>query len=1364
MSELNMNKKMKDKNVGWQLLSKAVAIFLFFAIVHTAATFASVSSASLRVNLLKYAYSIDPAVPPAFYWAIQNVDDDSDISQSAYRLVFSKSLSDAANGNYFLDAGWISSSNSTAVKVDGLSGLLEANSLYYWQVQVKDRSGAESPLSAPAPFTTAVQWANTGGIWLEPVQGNGIVDEKANFVFLRHKFEIGDISRVEKAVVVATGYNTESSKQYVFELFCNGQSLGVGPARNQNNTPQGNLQYYNSYDVTQCLQTGGNAIAAACYNRDSGRAFLLQMTVYYTDGTSEILVNSARDAAQWKGKDGTLAFGQNDEYSSPSDWYRQHKEHIDATKYPFGFSNAGFVEDVTWRTVKLSGAVSGNRNLVPYPSENTLRYLMPASKVVRLSNGNYVVTLENEIVGGLHLDINSPVQKTIEIRLGEELNADGSVRSAGRGHPNYIENWTLKQGEQSIQSLNMKNFRYVEIINSPIEITVDNVKGYAIRQEFDDEISGFQSSNNFLNELYQFTKYSVKATNQDLWTDSQARERGPYEGDAIINMASSNTFSANYSLGRHSHEYLINNQTWPQEYKLFSVEMALMDYLYTGDRASIDKYYAKLKNKFPGSFDVDLGLVSTTYTGSSDRVLIDWPEAERDNYRLQAYTSGYNAVYVGACQAMARIAEVLDNEADRIFYQNRANTIKSAMISRLYNAEKGAFDDSMTSGGELSGHYAQHATAYALAYGIYDSPEMAAKMASYIQSQGGFKTSIYAAFFVLRGLYNAGADNVAMQFMANENADNVRTWAHVLRKLNATISPEAWDPANKPNMTFSHPWGSAPADAISRGMFGIQPLEPGFETFQIKIQPSGIQSANIKLPTVRGVVEAAYQYGDNGLTAQVKIPANTKARVSIPADSAYAKLIINGVAQLAEREGKFLTVTLGSGLYSLYVSNEIMPFLEVTATVNNDGILRLGQRGQVSVTADIDLTNAVILYESADNNIVTVSEAGQVLAVGTGKTTISVMVKDGEQEGLATVQVRVTDNPFPGDDKIQTVEIRLDMPIVGETVTPNLVGIFGDGSEISFDDVTYTSDNEAIARVNPNGTVTFLAEGEFRLKAATTEHFEKLDPTFDFNRFEITPFYANDFSNGVNPFSGVTTNMSVNNGRLFVGKSSNAVYTGGTEWKDYILVATINPVPNTGSVVAPGGPAGTLHFRANADRTQLYMWQIFSGNYLKKHINISETGAIITAIDGMKPAGQDNRIAIAAEGNRIMTYANGKLVDISEYNNYSKGTVGVRTGSSEEFYLDDLMVGARRLITEQAFVTYPGAGIQTGNFPAVIITVEKRRIRATFEGTASVKLYSVTGLLLDKMTASGVYTCTANQGIYILSVSGKSYKVIVPFI
>jgi hypothetical protein len=62
----------------------------------------------------------------------------------------------------------------------------------------------------------------------------------------------------------------------------------------------------------------------------------------------------------------------------------------------------------------------------------------------------------------------------------------------------------------------------------------------------------------------------------------------------------------------------------------------------------------------------------------------------------------------------------------------------------------------------------------------------------------------------------------------------------------------------------------------------------------------------------------------------------------------------------------------------------------------------------------------------------------------------------------------------------------------------------------------------------------------------------------------------------------------------------------------------------------------------------------------------------------------------------------------------------------------------------------------------VIVIGRKGELEARFEGTAAVKLYSLTGALLNEATASGIYTYSVRQGgIYILSVAGKSYKVLV---
>ena len=69
--------------------------------------------------------------------------------------------------------------------------------------------------------------------------------------------------------------------------------------------------------------------------------------------------------------------------------------------------------------------------------------------------------------------------------------------------------------------------------------------------------------------------------------------------------------------------------------------------------------------------------------------------------------------------------------------------------------------------------------------------------------------------------------------------------------------------------------------------------------------------------------------------------------------------------------------------------------------------------------------------------------------------------------------------------------------------------------------------------------------------------------------------------------------------------------------------------------------------------------------------------------------------------------------------------------------------------------------IQTENAPAVSIISAEGRIQAAFKGATNVKLQSVAGALIDETMANGVYNYKAQQGIYILTVGDKSYKVIV---
>lgn len=108
-----------------------------------------------------------------------------------------------------------------------------------------------------------------------------------------------------------------------------------------------------------------------------------------------------------------------------------------------------------------------------------------------------------------------------------------------------------------------------------------------------------------------------------------------------------------------------------------------------------------------------------------------------------------------------------------------------------------------------------------------------------------------------------------------------RSWYNMIR-VGSTISLEAWDNKYKPNQDWNHAWGSAPANIIPRKLMGIEPLGPAFETFKIKPQPSTLERASIKMPTIRGEIEVSFINKPASFELLARIPSNTLADIYLP--------------------------------------------------------------------------------------------------------------------------------------------------------------------------------------------------------------------------------------------------------------------------------------------------------------------------------------------------------------------------------------------------------------------------------------------------------------------------------------------------
>ncbi len=809
-------------------------------------------------------------------------------------------------------------------------GKLYAMEIHHMDGRLLYRSnfaGEENPFSkcTIADGALIVSKALSTGDFLDREAAMDFASNKSSdsFVFLRTELNLtaDQLAKLDKALLSVTATSPESTRQFVYNMYVNGTIVGVGPSR-YGKTPAGkNELFYNTYDVTALLKSGDNCLSTINYTT-AGRAFLSQLTLHYTDGTSEVVSNSARDAEKWTSLAADKVFGKNN--SIGTNYYLAHANNINSALYPYGFAEASF-DDSAWNGVFVGDPIQTGMSLVPSETDNVSRFESTEKVTVKkLDNGDYVIDLGGEIIGGIRFTVTLPAAATLKVYYGEQLGEDGSVKYKMMTTNVYEETWQLTAGKQTIETIDMLAYRYVQISGCPVEITPDMVKGLEIRAPFREEASDFNSDNRLLNDLYDLMKRTIKITTQDLFVDSQSRERLAYEGDLIINLLASYAFGNDYSIGRFSAEYLYTHRTWPAEYYLFAAQFALEDYMVTGDLASLETFYNVIKTRvYTQHLNSDIGLLTSgTSSGPSaeNAVLIDWPMAERDGYDSSVtYNTVLNAVAVGTYEALAKIAYATGNDKEAATFEELADGIRTTMIDLLYNEETGMFSDGLTAEGTPAEHCAQHATAYALAYGIYDNQAMADDMAAAIADQGEIRMSVYGSYFLLKGLYESGNGDVANALMLDENVEEgARTWAYMMYMMDATITTEAWNSTIKNNMTLSHAWGAAPAYAITRGIFGITPTTPGYATFDVRFQTEGIGKASIAVPTVKGDVEASFDSTGAAYTASVTVPANTKATIYLPATEG-ATLTVNGEAAQGSYKNGFISLTVGSGEWNFEV-------------------------------------------------------------------------------------------------------------------------------------------------------------------------------------------------------------------------------------------------------------------------------------------------------------------------------------------------------------------------------------------------------------------------------------------------------------
>lgn len=366
-------------------------------------------------------------------------------------------------------------------------------------------------------------------------------------------------------------------------------------------------------------------------------------------------------------------------------------------------------------------------------------------------------------------------------------------------------------------------------------------------------------------------------------------------------------------------------------------------YLNTGDEAFALDYYANMERQ--------LEWFAKT-TGPNGLIVkdagIEWAFTLGRNGEV----TYINAVYYNALTVAARMAETLGRSDDAAAWRNRADGVKQAINTRLWDAGRGVYVDS-----DLDrDHVPQDANALAVLYGIASS-DQARTILDYLQRTmwtpfGAtnvdipYGTNLYhdkriwpfIGYFEVEARFASGDDARAYDLLRRE-------WGQMVNTDPASTLWEWMLPDGTPENGFAslaHAWSGGVTASLTEHTLGIQRTGPSYTTFDAVPSAGDLTWARGRVPTPLGNIEVSWQAGDGLFSESLVVPSGSRARAGIPLLGTSSVVIVDGrvvwdsngaQGMGATSDGRYVYVTLGPGSHRLASTADAYYFPETGYTL-----------------------------------------------------------------------------------------------------------------------------------------------------------------------------------------------------------------------------------------------------------------------------------------------------------------------------------------------------------------------------------------------------------------------------------------------
>lgn len=902
----------------------------------------------LRVEYRENPLGIDTTTP-RLSWQVAS--DERGQKQTAYRIGVSSSQ-EKLNANDFdrWDTGKIDSDETLFIPYLGKA--LQSRQPCFWKVFTWDVRGDVS-VSEPASWSMGLLAdADWSADYISYRDASSIhTDTKTLYLPAARQYrkEFAAKREVKRATVYATALG-------IYELHLNGQKVGdayFAPGW----TDYRQRAYYNTYDVTDLVDGGANAIGAwvaegwysgyvgfglltgmgteKCGRANYGKtpAFMAQLEIEYTDGSRDVIGTDAswKVTADGPIQEADLLMGESyDAQREIADWAEPGCDDSGWDNAILATDNGSTVADF-YQARNPSKPGQGPRivgeprelgfqrpKLESFPGEPVLVTEEIAAKTItQREAGTYVFDLGQNFAGVIRLKVQGPAGQKITIRHGETLHPDGRLMTENLRKARAIDTYVCKgdpDGETYEPRFTFHGFQYVELSNFPGEPSLDTVTGLVMHSDTP-MTSEFACSDPMVNQLFQNVLWTQRSNFLDLPTDCPQRdERMGWTGDA---QAYVGTAAYNADIGAFYTKWLreLMESQRPSGafpgYAPFPFQhgwdfgSAWADagvicpwtiWQAYGDTRVIDDCWEPMVRFMEWHERTSVQNLGVTHGNAWG----DWL-AQGASTPLDYIDTVYKAI---SARMMAEMAEETGRDAAARKYSDQLKRTTEAFNAKYVD------DDGRVN------IPTQTAQALALFADLIPQPKRentGAYLAELIAENGNhMATGFLGTRPLLPVLSESGQHDLAVFLLQSREFPS---WGYEIEN-GATTIWERWDSYTREDAfgrhnaamnSFSHYAFGAVCEWMFNTLAGIRSSGPGYHRIVIAPEPPSPDSnalhepidwVNAEYESIRGTIKSSWKLVDGTVLLSVTIPANTTAEVHIPTGDAEAiRETTNGAAR-----------------------------------------------------------------------------------------------------------------------------------------------------------------------------------------------------------------------------------------------------------------------------------------------------------------------------------------------------------------------------------------------------------------------------------------------------------------------------------